>query len=522
MTSAAFLLLIITITGITVLRSWVRLAPLFSEFPAKTVLATLFSAFAVAGEFGWAEAPGWISTAALIVGPLFVLGPLAALSFTKWGWHPVARALLYGLYWTPDGRNALGGLLAQVALGAGEPTEARAYGGSDPLLPLRLLLAERRYDEALALPNPEHRVADIVARLLKIEALVHTGRTEEAEFELGIAQDFYEQIPPNPALYRELIVAEARIAAARGQVEVVGRLFSQPLVGLLPYTVFDVLAQAAENRGENMRAAEFLAGAAGSVPRGLRAEYQARIQHLGGGAVQVQTKRKAQQAPAVYIMIGVLAAAFLGQLAADQFLGARQISRIIFDSSSLIGAYFLDIPFAPFHDAWWRFLTYAFVHGNVLHIGMNLWVLLDLGRAYETRRSWPYLVTSFVVGTAGGAWLTMVLDTGPLVLVGASGGILGVAGALLADALLSKRQQDRGLVQSLVRWMALLMLISVAVPGISLYGHAGGIVTGFAWGALVQFLPDKDRIMPALGWLGILLMGFSLFEALRSVLPLLQ
>ena len=522
MTSAAFLLLIITITGIMVLRSWVRLAPLLSEFPAKTVLATLFSAFAVAGAFGWAEAPSWVTIVALIAGPLFVLGPLAALSFTKWGWHPLARVLLFGLYWTPDGRDALGGLLAQVALGAGEPTEARKYGGSDPLLPLRLLLAEGRYDEALALPNPEHRVADIVVRLLKIEALVHTGRVAEAEFELGIARAFYEQITPNPALYRELVVAEARIAASRGQVEVVGRLFSQPLVGLLPYTVFDVLAQAAETRGDNVRAAEFLAGAAGAVPRGLRQEYTARITRLGGGTVQAQPTRRLQKTPAVYLMVGVLAAAFLGQLAADQFLGVRQISRVLFDSSSLLGAYFLDIPFAPFHDAWWRFFTYAFVHGNLLHIGMNLWVLLDLGRAYEARRSWPYLVTSFVAGTAGGAWLTMVLDTGPLVLVGASGGILGVAGALLADALLSKRQQDRGLVQSLVRWMALLMLISVAVPGISLYGHAGGVIAGFAWGALVQYVPDKERIMPALGWLGILVMGFSLFEALRLVLPLLQ
>lgn len=523
MTSAAIMLLILTVTGAFVLRPAAKLAPFLSEYPAKTALATFISAFALAGEFGWVAAPTWVSVVALIVGPLFILGPLLAVSFAKIGWHAVARALLFGLYWTPEGRNALGGVLTEFALAEAEVAAARKYGTTLPVLELRLLLAEHRYDEALALEIPTEPVNNIIMRLLKIEALVATGRLEEAEYDLHNAREFFAKgVGLSLPMHREHVVAHARVAAARGNVREVTLLLSSPYPGLTLYTTMDLAAEAAENQGDIAKAIQYLQNAGPVVPRGKREEYVARLARLGSSPKYLPPQGWEGPAHPVFIMAGVLAVAYVGQLAADQFIGMRQITRILFNASSLIGAYILDIPVVPYHDAWWRFFTYAFVHGNVLHIGMNLWVLIDIGRAYLSRRSWPYLVTSFVAGTAGGAWLTMVLDSGPLILVGASGGILGIAGALLADALLSKQPQDRGLVQSLVRWMALLMLISVAVPGISLYGHAGGIVAGFAWGALVQYLPKKNRIMPVLGWLAIIVMAVSISNALWLIIPLLK
>src|SRR5690606_12027877 len=137
----------------------------------------------------------------------------------------------------------------------------------------------------------------------------------------------------------------------------------------------------------------------------------------------------------------------------------------VFEPSSLIAAYLQGLPGIPAGDAWWRFVTYGFVHGNVVHIGFNLWVLLDLGRLYERRRGWGDLIAAFVAGTVGGALLTSVAQAGqPLILVGASGGILAIAGALLADALLRRSAEDRLLLRSLLQWMALIMLFSV-LPG---------------------------------------------------------
>jgi membrane associated rhomboid family serine protease len=63
--------------------------------------------------------------------------------------------------------------------------------------------------------------------------------------------------------------------------------------------------------------------------------------------------------------------------------------------SSIAAAFGLGVPGFPFSDAWWRYLSYAFVHGGIIHIGFNVWVLLDLGRVYEARRGWGDLMAAF-------------------------------------------------------------------------------------------------------------------------------
>src|SRR5690606_18953690 len=121
-------------------------------------------------------------------------------------------------------------------------------------------------------------------------------------------------------------------------------------------------------------------------------------------------------------------------------------------------------------------------------------------------------MAAFVVGTAGGAWLTSVMQAGqPLVLVGASGGILGLAGALLADALLGRTGADMPLVRSLVQWMALILLFSL-LPGVSLWGHAGGVAGGFAYGAIRGRLAGRG-VSQGLGAIAAVLLAAALFTA---------
>src|SRR5690606_33991228 len=129
-------------------------------------------------------------------------------------------------------------------------------------------------------------------------------------------------------------------------------------------------------------------------------------------------------------------------------------------------------------------------------------------------------LVAFVVGTAGGAWLTSVMQAGqPLVLVGASGGVLGVAGALVADALLGGKGADMTLVRSLLQWMALILLFSV-LPGVSLWGHAGGVLGGFVYGAIRGRLPGR-AVGQVLGTAAACLLALALFSAVSTTLPLL-
>ena len=181
--------------------------------------------------------------------------------------------------------------------------------------------------------------------------------------------------------------------------------------------------------------------------------------------------------------------------------------------SSVLAAFFLNLPSIPGADAPWRYLSYGFLHGGIVHLGFNAWVLFDIGRLYERRRSWGNLLAAFVVGTAGGALLTVLVGSpGPLILVGASGGILGLAGALLADVWRGQSQQDRLMARSLLQWMVFIVVFSLAVQGVSLWGHVGGVVGGFLWGFARRLLPRSSAVDLGAGLLSIGLMAYALAQ----------
>ena len=176
-------------------------------------------------------------------------------------------------------------------------------------------------------------------------------------------------------------------------------------------------------------------------------------------------------------------------------------------------------PAAPGGDAPWRYLSYAFVHGGLLHIGLNLWVLFDIGRLYESRRLWGNLLLAFVFGSVLGAYLTFVVQGGaPPGVIGASGGVLGVGGALLADVLRGRAAQDRLLTRSLLQWIGLIVVFSVAIPGVSLWGHVGGLLGGLLWGFIRQGLPNTRQVDLVAGVLSVTLLAYALYGSVGWLL----
>ncbi|MEZ4607756.1 MAG: rhomboid family intramembrane serine protease [Deinococcales bacterium] len=148
---------------------------------------------------------------------------------------------------------------------------------------------------------------------------------------------------------------------------------------------------------------------------------------------------------------------------------------------------------------------------GLLHFGMNMWVLADIGRIYERRRHWGNLLTSFVFGSIMGAYITSIAQAGDqLILVGASGGILGIAGALLADSWLDEKRRDPLLLRSLLQWMAIIVIFSISIPGVSLWGHVGGILGGLLWGFMRQGLPQDKNIDLGVGLISLGLTGYVL------------
>jgi membrane associated rhomboid family serine protease len=80
----------------------------------------------------------------------------------------------------------------------------------------------------------------------------------------------------------------------------------------------------------------------------------------------------------------------------------------------------------------WTFFTYAFLHADLLHIGLNLAWLLPFGSALARRfGTWRYAVFMLVVAAAG-AFAHLISHPGAMVpMIGASAAISGAMAAAL-------------------------------------------------------------------------------------------
>ena len=141
------------------------------------------------------------------------------------------------------------------------------------------------------------------------------------------------------------------------------------------------------------------------------------------------------------------------------------------------------------------FLTYGFLHGGLLHLGMNMLSLVALAR--ELNRligAWAMAIV-YVVSQIAAAMLFAVMtpDGGPM--VGASGAIFGLAGALIGFAAVTGWRRRRPLGQ-LWRGVALMVVLNVALtvlmPSIAWEAHLGGTLAGLAMGGAMA-LRRKSR-----------------------------
>jgi membrane associated rhomboid family serine protease len=174
------------------------------------------------------------------------------------------------------------------------------------------------------------------------------------------------------------------------------------------------------------------------------------------------------------------------------------------------GALFVSSPFLPGGLAdgeWWRLITAAFLHGSVLHIGLNMVVLWFVGAPVEQALGrWRFLALYLVSGLAGSAG-AILFDPHALT-VGASGAIFGILGA----ALILEWQQNYVLGGQALGLLVVNLVLTFAIPSISIGGHLGGLAGG-AVGALALSRFGKTHAVYGrpglLGALGLVAVGLA-------------
>jgi len=131
------------------------------------------------------------------------------------------------------------------------------------------------------------------------------------------------------------------------------------------------------------------------------------------------------------------------------------------------------------HD-YWRMFTSMFLHAGLIHLAFNMWALWAIGGFIEAAVGrLKFVVLYFVSGFAGSV---LVLVAAPnVVVVGASGAIFGVFGALAVHAFLNRGRdfQSRSLLGN-VLFLLVINLVFSFTGGISWQAHIGGLIGGAA------------------------------------------
>jgi len=130
---------------------------------------------------------------------------------------------------------------------------------------------------------------------------------------------------------------------------------------------------------------------------------------------------------------------------------------------------------------WWRLVTAGFLHGGMLHILMNGWVLLDLGAQIEMVYGASRLIVLYVLSTIAGFLLSSWWS--PNLSIGASAALMGWIGAMIALGVANPSSVGRQIRGVYLRW-ALYVLAFGLIPGFHIdnAAHIGGLLAGFGLG----------------------------------------
>jgi len=143
---------------------------------------------------------------------------------------------------------------------------------------------------------------------------------------------------------------------------------------------------------------------------------------------------------------------------------------------------------------WWRVVTGGFLHSGILHLGMNMLMLWVLGQLLEPLLGRFRFVTLYMACLVAGSF-GVLLFSPRSPTIGASGAVFGLMGA----AIIAQRRDGIDVWRNGIGGLVVInLLLTFAVPGISIGGHIGGLVGGLVVGALVFAL---DRAVPS-PWVG--------------------
>ncbi len=171
------------------------------------------------------------------------------------------------------------------------------------------------------------------------------------------------------------------------------------------------------------------------------------------------------------------------------------------------------------YDRFWTILSAGWLHGGLLHIGLNLYWLRQLAPQVATLYGPGRSISIDLLGSAAGFATTTVLSLvrlplvhGSNMTVGASAALCGWLGALLYYGhRTGQRRVSRDMLWGLV---APFILIGFLLPGIDNWAHIGGFAGGYGAARLLDPLrPERTNHVV----MALVLLAASLLAVVWSI-----
>jgi rhomboid protease GluP len=150
---------------------------------------------------------------------------------------------------------------------------------------------------------------------------------------------------------------------------------------------------------------------------------------------------------------------------------------------------------------WWRLFSAPLLHGGLIHIAFNGLALFFAGAVLENVTGRAWFAAIFAVSAITGSAMSLLINPGSLISVGASGAIMGLFAAAFAAGY---RYPAESRMRTFLVSGSLRVLIPSMIPlfggltgeQIDYAAHLGGAVGGVVTGALLVLIWRREELLP--------------------------
>jgi rhomboid protease GluP len=170
---------------------------------------------------------------------------------------------------------------------------------------------------------------------------------------------------------------------------------------------------------------------------------------------------------------------------------------------------------------WWRLVTAGFLHGGILHILMNMWVLFDLGAQVEEVCGTSRMLVIYLFSNITGFYVSTYFSFSTL-SIGASAAIFGLIGGMIGVGLRDRTSYGQAIRRFFMRW-AIYGLVMSIIPGlgVDLGAHVGGLIGGFLIGFIAAtpgYSQPVERAWQIAAGVMMAITGFAFFRMIEFMI----